>query len=48
MSIISFGKNDERCEIRLANFLAVLVKEGIKYTIQQDQFAYEVRLTGGF
>jgi hypothetical protein len=46
MKSILFDKNEDVCELRLAKFLAQLVREGIVYKIKQDAFEYEVELTG--
>jgi hypothetical protein len=46
MKSIRFDKNEDVCELRLAKFLAQLVREGIVYKIKQDAFEYEVELTG--
>jgi hypothetical protein len=45
---VIFDKKEADCEIRLARFLGELIRQGIGYTLQADQWAYEVKLTGGF
>ena len=45
---VKFDKREDDAEIRLARFLAQLVREGVTYTIRQDAFEYEVEMKGGF
>ena len=45
---IWFDKKDENWAVDLAKYLAQLIREGVTYSIRQDNTSVEVRLTGGF
>lgn len=48
-TVVIFDKqNDQEAERRLAQFLAELTRQGIRYTIRADAYSYEVTLTGGY
>jgi hypothetical protein len=46
--VVRFDRREEDAEQRLARYVAELVKAAVTFRIRQDQWEYEVELTGGF
>jgi len=43
----SFDRSDEDMKA-MAVFVAQLIREGVTFTVRQDNAAFEIELTGGF
>jgi hypothetical protein len=46
MRTVRFSKRDADGEVRMAKFVAQLIREGIVYKLRQDDYEYEVEPTG--
>jgi len=44
---LSFDRSEKDMRA-MAVFIAQLVREGVTFTINQDNIAFEIKLTGGF
>jgi len=48
MVIIFDKQNDDKAEMRLAQFLSELIRQGVRFSVRSDAISYEVTLTGGY
>lgn len=46
MAVFSF-KDDNQGVQKMASFVAVLITEGIVFEVRQDDYGFEIVLTGG-